>query len=349
MRILIIKTSSLGDIIHTLPAVTDAKRYMPDLIIDWVVEESFVEIPEWHGGVQEVIPVAMRKWRKQPWRTWRNGIWQGFKEQLQHHYYDYVIDAQGLLKSAWLAWHALGLRCGLDRQSAREPLASWFYQKKIYVPKQAHAITRTRDLFSKILGYPLPGALPDYGLNRYSMTTLVPARPTLIFLHGTTWPTKLWPEANWHELAKQANHAGYRVRLPWGNAEEKARAQRIVAVNRNASLMPSTNLHGIAAELSTATAVVSVDTGLAHLAAAMGVPGITLYGATQPALTGTFGPDQVHIQASYPCAPCLHKKCLVQRDAPPCYNSLPAEIVWEQLQQLMTRKQQAHSSVSRIG
>lgn len=337
MRLLIVKTSSLGDVIHTLPALTDAKKHLPELTVDWVVEEAYAEIPAWHPGVNEVIPVALRKWRKHPWRTWRDGTWGNFREELRRHYYDWVIDAQGLIKSAFLAWHAHGETHGLDRNSAREPWAAWAYRHSYFVPGKQHAIDRNRALFAQILGYPVPSEELDYGLNRYDMTTLMPSRPTLVFLHGTAWPTKEWPEAYWRRLTELACQQGFRVRLPWGNEAEKQRAQRIAEVHRQASLMPSTNLQGIAAELSIAAAVVGVDTGLAHLAAALQVPGITLYGATQPGLTGARGRDQVHLQANRICAPCLRRTCAEQGDAPhpPCYNTVPPERAWEETLNLL--------------
>ena len=102
MRVLLVKTSSLGDVIHTLPALTDAQRAIPGIQFDWVVEEGFAEIPAWHPAVAQVIPVAIRRWRKHPLQTLRSGEWRRFKARLRETHYDLVIDAQGLLKSAWL-------------------------------------------------------------------------------------------------------------------------------------------------------------------------------------------------------------------------------------------------------
>ena len=340
MRVLIIKTSSLGDVIHTLPAVTDACQQHPGLKFDWVVEDAFAEIPSWHTGVKQVIPVSLRKWRKRPWQAWRSGAWGRFREQLRSQYYDQVIDAQGLIKSAFLTWQARGLRVGLDQDSAREPLASHAYQEKIHVEKNQHAVERTRALFAQALGYERPNTPPDYGLSSYTLTTLMPARPTLIFFHGTTWETKLWPESFWLELAKLATSMGFRVRLPWGNAEEHARAGRIAKVHTQVSVMPATNLQSLASELSTAVAVVGVDTGLAHLAAALKIPSVTLYGPTNPKLTGTYGPKQVHLCSQFTCAPCLNKHCQYQQASavtPACFAELSPEYVWEQVLDVMAK------------
>src|SRR5690606_6912806 len=166
MRVLLIKTSSLGDVIHTLPALTDALEAIPGIRFDWVVEEGFAEIPVWHPAVAEVIPVAIRRWRKSPLKTLRSGEWQRFRQRLHKHSYDLVIDAQGLFKSAVLT---LGLKvpvAGLDRRSAREPLASRFYDKRIAVPRDQHAVERVRQLFAQALGYRLPARVGDYGLYR---------------------------------------------------------------------------------------------------------------------------------------------------------------------------------------
>jgi heptosyltransferase-1 len=357
MQILIVKTSSLGDVIHTLPALTDALKRYPDLQCDWVVEEGFAEIPAWHPAVKRVIPVALRRWRKQPWQTWRSGRWRKFLQTLTCEQYDSVIDAQGLIKSAFLTLKARGPRCGLDRHSAREPLAALAYQQRYAIDKNQHAVTRVRQLFAAVLDYPLPDSPPDYGIvshfqyqqsrqNYSSKTEISPkngpgqrnARPTIIFLHGTTWVTKHWPNNYWLALAQRVTAAGLAVRLPWGNVQEYARAQQIAADHPNISLIPKSNLHGIATELAQAQAVVGVDTGLAHLAAALAVPSITLYGATQPARTGTYGQQQLHLQANFPCAPCLSKKCAcrgLSTVSPACYEDLSVDRVWGALQALV--------------
>ncbi|MCP4699620.1 MAG: lipopolysaccharide heptosyltransferase I [Gammaproteobacteria bacterium] len=338
MRVLIIKTSSLGDVIHALPALTDAHKNLSDIQFDWVIEEAFSEIPVLHPAVDQVIPINLRQWRKQPWQAWRSGAWRNFKDIVQKHYYDHIIDAQGLIKSAFIAYQAHGLRSGLDRDSAREPLASRSYQRRYAIRKDQHAVTRVRRLFAAALGYAMPSGLPDYGINRYAMTTLMPSKPTLIFLHGTAWASKQWPESGWIGLAKRAAAAGYRVRIPWGNATERARAEKIAAVHSLVSVMPSTNLQGIAAELSTARAAVGVDTGLAHLAAALAVPSVTVYGPTNPALTGTYGQDQVHLRTEFSCAPCLQRRCRYKGESPvlpACYQDIPINRVWTKLTELI--------------
>lgn len=332
MQILIVKTSSLGDVIHTLPAVTDAQQHYPDLQFDWVVEEAFAEIPTWHPAIRQVIPVALRRWRKQILTTYHNHTWQQFKQTLRANQYDKIIDAQGLIKSAFLTYQALGIRCGLDRHSAREPLASLAYQQSYNIPKQQHAVTRTRQLFANVLNYPVPNTPPEYGIIKHFQQQT--NKKQIVFLHGTTWPTKHWPEDSWLNLAKLATNAGLKIYVPWGNSNEQQRAARIATVHPNISVIPKSNLYNLATILAQSQAVVGVDTGLAHLAAALSIPAVTLYGATQPALTGTYGNNQRHLTANVPCSPCLNKKCSTNLV---CYDDLSVARVWGVLQNLLAQ------------
>ncbi|MBX9756130.1 MAG: lipopolysaccharide heptosyltransferase I [Pseudomonadaceae bacterium] len=302
MRVLLIKTSSLGDVIHSLPALTDAARAIPGIQFDWVVEEGFAEIPAWHPAVAQVIPVALRRWRKNLWQTLRSGEWQRFKQRLQATEYDLVIDAQGLLKSALLTRYVKAPVAGLDRQSAREPLASRFYDRPQSVAWGQHAVERVRQLFAQALGYPLPSGAGDYGLSRERLLDGSPGQPYVLFLHGTTWASKHWPEADWRALAEHLDSRGLAVRLPWGNAPEKARAERIVAGLQHAAVLPKLNLRSVAAAIAGARACVAVDTGLGHLAAALDVPTISLYGPTLPGKVGAYGRGQIHLCATGPLA-----------------------------------------------
>ena len=309
MRVLLVKTSSLGDVIHALPALTDAARAIPGITFDWVVEEGFAEIPTWHPAVGKVIPVAIRRWRKNIWETIKSGEWRRFKQSLRAEKYDLVIDAQGLVKSAWLTRYVKAPVAGLDKDSAREPLASRFYQRRLAVARGQHAVERLRQLFAVALGYDLPKGLGDYGLDVERLIELPRKKPYVLFLHGTTWDTKHWPEVYWRDLALRMGHMGVEVRLPWGNPAEKARAERIASGLNNAVVLPKLNLAGVAKVLASASACVAVDTGLGHLAAALDVPTISLFGPTNPGLTGAYGKVQIHLASDFPCAPCLQKKC----------------------------------------
>lgn len=337
-RILIIKTSSLGDIIHALPAVTDAKRILGDVEFDWVVEESFADIPRMHPAVRNVIPVALRRWRKNYVAAWRSGEIKRFLHELRKVQYDAVIDAQALLKSALITRLARGKRFGLDYSAARESSAAWFYQHKVAAPrvKEAHAVVRMRTLFAHSLGYSVPGSPVDYGLS-VAEQSLVSGN-YVVFLHGTTWATKHWPELYWQQLAAKLSKAGIKVVLPWGNAIEQQRAHAIAAVC-DGEVLPKLKVSLLASILQQAKAVVAVDTGLAHLSAALAVPTISLYGATDPSLTGTCGLKAINLSAQFICAPCLQRKCTYRGEhpvEPPCAQTLPPDLVWQQLQSVLT-------------
>lgn len=352
MRVLLIKTSSLGDVIHTLPALTDAMGALPGIQFDWVVEEGFAEIPTWHPAVANVIPVAIRRWRKNLWQTLKNGEWRQFKQRLRDTRYDLVIDAQGLLKSAWLTRYVKAPIAGLDKTSAREPMAARFYNRPYAVARGQHAVERLRQLFAQALGYQVPAGLGDYGLDRSRLLTATNDAPFVLFLHGTTWDTKHWPELYWRQLAERMIGQGLEVRLPWGNPAEKARAERIADGLDNAVVLPKLNLAGVARVLASAQGCVAVDTGLGHLAAALDVPTLSLFGPTNPGLTGAYGRSQVHLAADYPaCAPCLQKKCTyrptpedqrqvdTEREWPMCFTRLNPERVANQLGALLLAKE----------
>lgn len=335
MRVLLVKTSSLGDLIHTLPALTDAAAAIPGIRFDWVAEETFAEIPTWHPAIDRVIPIALRRWRKGWWRAFRSGEISRFRQALQAREYDLIIDAQGLMKSALVAKMARGRRAGYDAHSIRDPRASWLYQQKHSVLREQHAIDRVRRLFALALGYPQPEGEADANI-RQAFVFKTDAKPYLLFLHGTTWPTKQWPESYWTELAQLAANDGFHVHLPWGSERERERAEDIARDNPAATVLSRLTLTEMAQELAAASGVVGVDTGFAHLAAALDIPAVTLYGATRPELTGTRGSRQHNLQVQYSCAPCMRRQCthLTDEAEPACYTTLPPERVWQQIAEI---------------
>lgn len=293
MRVLIVKTSSLGDLIHTLPAVTDAAKAMPGIRFDWLAEEAFAEIPGWHPAVDNTIPIALRRWRKN-WRlAWASGELPAFWQGLRSREYDLIIDAQGLLlKSALPARLARGPSHGLAWASAREPLSSLLYRHRHPVPKDRHAIERVRQLFAAALGYVYDPADLDYGLDRRRFAAPVEEMDYLVFLHGTSWPSKRLATAQWIALGRLAAEHGRRVYLPWGSDEEKNVAEEIAAACGNSRVLPRLNLTQLSGLLAQSQGIVGVDTGLAHLGAALGIAGVAIYTATFPALTGARGVRQ---------------------------------------------------------
>lgn len=291
-RLLIVKTSSLGDVVHNLPVVTDIRKRFPGMVIDWVVEEGFTDIPALHPGVSEVIPVAMRRWRRNlaSSRTWRQI--SACRARLKRQQYDWVLDTQGLLKSALLASWATGPRHGQDGASAREPLASLFYRHRHAVARGQHAVTRNRQLAALALGYAQPETPPDYGIHA-SLDRLPPGLPRryVVGLHGTSRDSKLWPTEHWIALGQALAADGLALLLPWGDGGELVRARMIAASVPQALVLPRLPLAELAAVLANAAAAVGVDTGLIHLAAALDVPAVAVYTDTDPALTGVFGAD----------------------------------------------------------
>ncbi|MGA7536665.1 MAG: lipopolysaccharide heptosyltransferase I, partial [Candidatus Rickettsiella isopodorum] len=264
MRVLIIKMSSMGDIIHTLPAVTDATQAISNIQFDWVVEESFAEIPNWHKQVQQIIPIALRRWRKNIWQAVQNGEVKQFYKQLSARQYDIVLDAQGSIKSAITTRLSRGCRLGMDKHSVRESLAYLAYQQTFSVPWQQHAIDRLRQLFAKALKYPLPKTRPDYGINKenLSQTKIQLPRDYLIFIPNTSCSSKHWPNYSWSLLIEEMTRQKVSVFIPWGNENERKNANRLTNKNRLAQVLPYLSLNELAAVLANAKAVVAVDTGL---------------------------------------------------------------------------------------
>ncbi len=288
-RVLLIKTSSLGDVIHCLPAVSDLRRNVPDLTLDWVIEQSLSEIADLHPAVTRAVPVRLRHWRRtlHEGQTWRE--FGAFRRRIGQRRYDRVIDAQGLIRSALLARLAKGPRCGYDRTSIREPAASVLYDRRFPASVTLHAAQRMRELVSQAMGYQIPAEL-EYGLR------VAGERPQwlgegryLVGLHATARPDKAWGEDRWAELAARAAAEGLTVVLPWGDERERRRSEKMAAAVRGVA-PPKLGFAQMAALLAGAAAVVGVDTGLTHLASAVGAPVVAIYAASWPEFNGVIGP-----------------------------------------------------------
>ncbi len=287
-RILLVKTSSLGDVIHNLPVVSDILTAHPGAEIHWAVEESFAAIPRLHDGVERVLPVAIRRWRAGWWRPDTRREIADLARALRSEPYDIVIDTQGLLKSALVTWRARGTRCGLDFASARELLAL-FYDRTFPVPWTLHAVERNRSLAAQALGYAARGAV-DYGIRAPAARfPWLPAGRYAVLVHATSAAGKLWAEDNWIVLGARLDSRNVRSVLPWGGGLERARSERLAAAIPNAVVPPPLVLEEAASLLAGAAAVAGVDTGLTHLAGALKVPTAGIYGATDPAATGLYG------------------------------------------------------------
>jgi heptosyltransferase-1 len=283
--ILIVKTSSLGDVVHCLPAVTDIARHLPGVVIDWVVEEGYAAVPAMHPAVRHTIVCAVRRWRRTPFARATRDELRAFGGQIGRERYDAIVDAQGLLKSAVIARYAHGRRFGLDWASSREPLAP-LYDRVFRIPRSLHAVERNRQLCAAALGYCFDGP-PDYGIRAApARQTWLPDGPYLVFLHATSADAKLWPEDRWVALGVACGRAGLAAVLPWGSESERERAGRLAGAIPDARVVPRLPVADLAGLLAGARAVVGVDTGLTHLAAALGMPVVGLYCATAPGTTG---------------------------------------------------------------
>jgi heptosyltransferase I len=290
-RFLLVKTSSLGDVVHNLPVASDIRRRWPDASIDWVVEESFAAIARTHAGVQRVLPVAMRRWRRALLASTTRGEICSFLRALREHEYDAVIDTQGLLKSALIARAARASRgacCGLDWRSSREPLR-FLYDRTFHVPWGQHAVVRNRSLAAQSLRYPVQTPA-DYGISAQPRAfDWLAGQRYAVLLHATSADHKLWPEDHWRELCRYLFLNNILCVLPWGDETERARSARLAAMTQGAVVPPALTLDALSALFAGAQGVAGVDTGLTHLAAALGVPTLGIYCATDPAATGIHG------------------------------------------------------------
>lgn len=295
MHILIIKTTSLGDVVHNLPIIADIKKNFPNALIDWVVEESFVEILAMHSGINNIIPVAIRRWRKSLFskQTWLELF--AFKKLIQAQQYDFVIDTQGLLKSGLITYLSNSLnKCGYDQSSAREPIARHFYNYCFAVSRDLHAVMRNRRLVALALGYAINEVTLNYGIKvlpNHDLSCTQSVLPTkfILALHGTSRDSKLWVIEHWVALGKKLQAQGFSLVLPWGSSAELQRAKQIASHLEQALVLPKMGIASLADIIQKSQAVVGVDTGLAHLAVALNKPVIGIYTDTNPVLTGLYG------------------------------------------------------------
>lgn len=306
-RILIVRTSSLGDLVHMLPAISDIARHVPDAVIDWVAEEAFAEIPSWHPAVHEVIKVAHRRWRKAWWSPTVKAERHALAERLRAVQYDVVLDMQALMKSAWLVRQTRGVRHGLDWRSAREPLASLFYQVRHRVEFWQPAVTRQRELAAQAFGYSYSGA-PDFGLQAFVEQAQAEAQSCVaaeccarphhhvnndrgyaVIMPSASREDKLWPAEDWRAVFTRLREVGCTLRLLAGNAQESERAQALVQGFDGVEVLPRMDLTAIARQLAGARIMVGLDSGLTHLSAALGRPTIGIYRASTPVRTPLVG------------------------------------------------------------
>jgi heptosyltransferase I len=286
MKILVVKMTSMGDVVHTLPAITDMARQFPGVQIDWLVEAPFAGIVRLHPQVRRVIAVSLRKWRKSWWKRDTRAAAAAARQVLQSERYDLIIDFQGLLKSAWWARKALGPSAGYDRASIREPLAAMLYARTAAVSRRLDAVTRNRQLAAQHLGYAVQSA-PDFGIAAPPGSWTAPAHYAVL-MPAASRPEKLWPEPDWLAAAAALKARELTAVFLWGSADEQARAQRL-ADAAGGTVPPFLSVTDAAAVLDGARIVVGLDTGFTHLAAALGTPAIGIYCDHDPGLAAVTG------------------------------------------------------------
>jgi heptosyltransferase-1 len=357
-RILIVKLSSMGDVLHALPVLSDIKQALgDDTQIDWVAEPNYACLLKDHPYIHQLHTLSFRQY-KGYLKSIRSDEARQLKQFLKNHPYDAILDLQGLLKSAWVCRWAKGIRYGYDSKSIREPWASWFYHQKFPVSKNLHAITRMRELAAKALGYEVSAGEPSYGLNTKtsgSQANCIPGTtnhseenkcfnkeddryPQLILFPFTTWGTKHWPTEHWHAFINLAkNH--FHITIAWGSQNEYRQAQSFCENTTNCQLTPDLNVEGMKNFLKDCDAFIGVDTGFAHLATAMNIPGIVLMGPTDKNESGPLGNNQLALDVELSCRPCHKRVCSLPIEPnslrPKCLARISPEFVLKNLQKIL--------------
>ena len=312
MKILIVKLSSLGDVVHAMPAVQDMLRAFPDAQIDWVVERGFVPLARRCNGVHRVIASDLRRWRKALLSADTRREWRVFRAELQRETYDAVIDLQGLTKSALISWLArltpTGKRYGLANQtegSSFEAPARWVADVAITLPVHSHAVTRSRLLCAQALHYTVPFSM-SFGLLAHeeqaqsaikNVAFKRGLRGMVALVHGTSRADKQWPLAHWRELAQRLNAVGFGVALPHGNPAEAQTSKEIAHELEHAQVWPAMSLDALTDALATCSGVIGVDSGLSHIAVALDLPHVQLYNFDTAWRTGPLLPTHAEAGA----------------------------------------------------
>lgn len=282
----------MGDVVHTMPAITDIAAHIPGVVIDWVVEKPFDSLPAMHPGVRRVIPITWRKWRKSLWKGETRAAISEARSALKAERYDLVLDLQGLVKSALWAMQAIGPRAGYDLASAREPLAAMFYQRQANVSEALHAVERSRRLAAAHLGYDIGNTPPRFALTASAGSWRPASNRYAVLITGASRAEKLWPEPSWLVIAATLSEAGYGLVWLWGSPDEEARCKRLASA-AGGEVPPFLTVADAAALLAKAFVCVGLDTGFSHIAAAFGVPTVGIYCDHDPGLVGIMGEGYV--------------------------------------------------------
>jgi heptosyltransferase-1 len=285
LNILLVRVSSLGDVLHNLPMVADIARRFPDANIDWVVEEGYVSLVRLNARVRTIIPFALRRWRKSLGKPETRAEIKAFFRALRRQEYDYVFDTQGLLKTGVImgaarvvkGGHKIGLANGSEG-SGYEGVSRWFHTRSIALDPRTHAVARGRLVAGAALGYDVDTPA-DFGLppvaDDLARPDWMPAEPYIVYFHGTARDAKKWAPQNWIELGRQL--APMPILLPWGSAREKAEAELLAASLPHARVLPKLAMADAVLLARRAALAIGVDTGLTHIAAAFVRPTVEIY------------------------------------------------------------------------
>lgn len=293
MKVLIVKTSSMGDIIHALPVAHDIKAALPSCELHWVAEESFREIPRLAPGVEKTHVTAFRRWRKHLFSSDVRAEIAALKAQLQAEHFDLVLDIQGLLRSGIVCHWTKAPTSGYTWKTAREPLASLFYDRRLDLPEEMGAVRRYRVAAAQALGYTIDEEHPRFGLVSRETSYLTEGLPYVALAVNTSRDEKLWPAEHWVALANGLRAQGLRSALFWGSERERVRVEAIAEKISDAVVVPRMGLEKTAATLAGAVGVIGVDTGLTHLGAAFGRPSVGIFVSTPTQTLKLFGDGPV--------------------------------------------------------
>jgi heptosyltransferase-1 len=298
LKLLLVKLSSLGDVVHTLPVVHDLRQACPDARIDWVVERAFASLVQRCEGVRRVIPSELRRWRKAPLAHSTRSEWRAFRRDLHADTYDAVIDLQGLTKSALVSHMARldpgGRRYAMANRTegaSYEAPTRWVADVAIRIEPQTAAVQRAREICAQALGYTVSGD-PDFGLGRAGARR----DDTVVLIHGTSRADKCWPEEHWIALGQRLLAEGHAIGLPHGSDEERARSERLAhALGPRAQVWPRLGLDALTDRMAGCAGAIGVDSGLSHIAVALDLPHVQIYNFETAWRTG---PEDVPRQRS---------------------------------------------------
>ena len=347
MKVLIIKVSALGDIVHALPVLAHLHAVQPDISVDWLVESSFAPLLENHPLLRKVVQLDTRGWRRQGSMAAIRGSWM-IGRRLRGETYDVVLDLQGNSKSGLFTWlSGASKRFGFDRSQAREWLNTLTTNCKVSIPPECHHVSSrylqiARYAFPGETDVPLCGPLPVQVEAEHAVSAMLEGHSVtpgefIVAHYGTTWETKLWPLDHWAELTRAlVLDQGHQLVLTWGNDVERHAAERMAeACQGRAVIWPRGTLQELVALLAAARLVIGADTGPVHIAAAVGTPTVSIFRVTDSQRNGPPGDGHIRIQAAMDCSPCLRKSCDLDRE---CGQSVSVTSVNDAVAKLIGRK-----------